>query len=152
MPDTVDKETRSRMMSCIKSKNTRPELLIRKALHRKGFRFRLHPKNAPGRPDIVLPRWRVAILVHGCFWHGHDCHLFRLPSTRRAFWEAKISRNRERDAEVCNALRDAGWRVMVIWECALKGRTRVDSDILIDRLCSWIGADQSAGEIAGVCA
>lgn len=136
-------------MSGIRGKDTKPELLVRKALHRRGFRFRLHPKDVPGKPDLVLPKWRAAILVHGCFWHGHDCHLFRMPSTRRDFWETKIRRNRERDAEVRSALADTGWRRLVIWECALKGKVRLDFELLINRTSSWIKGSDPESEIAG---
>ena len=94
MPDIVDSATRSRMMAGIRSTNTRPELAIRKALHAAGFRYRLHPRDVPGKPDMAFARYRAAVFVNGCFWHGHDCPLFRLPDTRREFWSAKIERNR----------------------------------------------------------
>jgi DNA mismatch endonuclease (patch repair protein) len=97
------------MMAGIRGKNTRPEILIRKVLHRAGLRFRMHVGELPGKPDIVLPRWRAVIQVQGCFWHGHDCHLFRLPKTRREFWEAKIAGNRARDAAARAALAEFGW-------------------------------------------
>ena len=93
MADVVDRKTRSRMMSGIRGKNTRPELLIRKGLHARGFRFRLHDKRLPGKPDLVLPKYSAVIFVHGCFWHGHDCHLFKWPQSRREFWRKKITRN-----------------------------------------------------------
>ena len=109
------------MMAGIRGRNTRPELVIRKALHARGFRYRLHVAGLPGKPDIVLPRFRAVIFVHGCFWHGHDCPLFRLPATRSEFWEAKISRNRERDREVLGALKTTGWRCLTVWECAIRG-------------------------------
>ncbi len=122
------------MMSGIRGKDTKPELLIRKALHSRGFRFRLHSLKVPGKPDLVLPRYNAAIFVHGCFWHGHDCHLFKMPSTRPEFWEGKIDRNRARDTEVRNALITSGWRRLVIWECALKGKFRLDFEILVERV------------------
>ncbi len=100
MPDIVAPAVRSRMMAGIRGRNTKPEIFIRKALHARGFRYRLHPRAVPGVPDFTLPRWRAAVFVHGCFWHGHDCPLFRLPGTRPDFWLAKIERNRARDAEV----------------------------------------------------
>ena len=105
MSDVFTREQRSRVMARVKSTNTTPELKVRKALTRLGVRYRLHRKDLPGHPDIVLPGRKLAIFVHGCFWHGHDCALFRLPGTRRAFWEAKINRNRERDVEVKQAVR-----------------------------------------------
>ena len=100
MVDVVDSATRSRMMAGIRSKSTQPELTIRKALHAQGFRYRLHPGNVPGHPDIALPRYRAAVFVNGCFWHGHDCQLFHFPATRPEFWREKIARNRLRDARV----------------------------------------------------
>lgn len=129
------------MMSGIRGKDTRPELLVRKALHARGFRYRLHKTGLPGRPDIVLPRFRAVALIHGCFWHGHDCPLFRLPGTRTDFWRGKITRNQERDSQVAVALRVAGWRRATIWECALRGRHRLDFDVLIETLCNWLRED-----------
>ncbi|MFN4202420.1 MAG: very short patch repair endonuclease [Tabrizicola sp.] len=149
MPDIVDPQTRSRMMSGIRGKNTQPELLVRKGLHARGFRFRLHAANVPGRPDLVLARYRAAIFVHGCFWHGHECHLFRLPSTNTAFWREKIGRNKDRDMQVRDQLAVSGWRVMIIWECAIKGRTRLDPAALLDRVAAWLRGDGQSCEIAG---
>jgi DNA mismatch endonuclease, patch repair protein len=120
MADVVDVETRSRMMSGIRSKNTKPELLLRSMLHRKGFRFRLHARNLPGTPDMVLAKFSAVIFVHGCFWHGHECPVFKWPKTREAFWREKISRNQNNDSKAVEALIAAGWRVAVIWECALR--------------------------------
>jgi DNA mismatch endonuclease (patch repair protein) len=138
MADEVDAVTRSRMMSGIRGTNTKPELRIRKLLHRAGFRFRIHARDLPGRPDIVLPRWRAAIFVHGCFWHGHDCHLFRMPGTRQEFWSGKIGRNRAGDVRAAAALAGAGWRFAVVWECALKGRTRMTDDAVAVALEKWL--------------
>jgi DNA mismatch endonuclease (patch repair protein) len=137
------------MMSGIRAANTQPELAIRRGLHAKGFRFRLHAKDVPGKPDLVLPRFYAAIFVHGCFWHGHDCHLFRMPSTRPEFWSAKIERNRLRDEIVEAELDQAGWRRLVIWECALKGRTRLDPEELMERAAAWLRGSDETGEIAG---
>lgn len=136
-------------MSGIRGKNTRPELLVRKGLHARGFRFRLHAPNVPGKPDVVLARYRAAIFVHGCFWHGHQCHLFRLPSTNTEFWREKIGRNRSRDFQVREQLAMSGWRVMVIWECALKGRNRLDPASLLDRVVAWLRGDGPSIDIAG---
>ena len=107
MNDVVDSATRSRMMSGIKGKNTKPELMVRSGLHRLGYRFRLHRKDLPGKPDLVFAKHRAVIFVHGCFWHYHDCHLFKMPSTRREFWETKIGRNRR-----CLPERSRGSKVM----------------------------------------
>ena len=120
MADIVDRETRSRMMSGIRGKDTKPEILVRKALHAAGYRFRLHRNDLPGKPDIVLPRYRTVIFVHGCFWHGHMCKHFKWPKTREDFWRAKITRNVERDREAIAALEKLGWTVKVVWECEVK--------------------------------
>ncbi|MFP4906044.1 very short patch repair endonuclease [Paraburkholderia sp. BR14261] len=120
MVDVVDTATRSRMMSGIRGRNTKPEKLIRSLLHRRGFRFRLNVRELPGRPDIVLPRRRAVVFVHGCFWHGHNCALFKWPRTRPEFWREKIARNRLNDAKALAALAAQGWRVAVIWECACR--------------------------------
>ncbi len=125
------------MMSGIRGKNTKPELLIRKALHARGFRYRLHC-DLPGKPDICLPKHRAVIFVHGCFWHGHDCHLFKWPSTRPEFWRDKIERNRAVDAAAERALAEAGWRVAVVWECALKGRTRWPIAKVVEACQGWL--------------
>ena len=117
MVDVVDSATRSRMMSGIRGRNTKPEILIRSLLHRQGFRFRLHVRDMPGKPDIVLPRYRAVVFVHGCFWHGHNCPLFKLPGTRPDFWSEKIERNQNNDNRAKAALLADGWRVGVIWEC-----------------------------------
>ena len=119
MADIVDKATRSRMMSAIKGKNTKPELLVRKALHANGFRFRLHDKKLPGKPDIVLPKYKTVIFVHGCFWHGHECKDFRWPKTRKAWWRKKIEGNRLRDGNHRKMLKRLGWQSHVIWECRI---------------------------------
>lgn len=137
------------MMSGIRGKNTRPELAVRKALHASGFRFRLHRKDVPGKPDLLLPRYQAAVFVHGCFWHGHDCRFFKVPDTRRDFWTAKIDRNRVRDSEVDRELATEGWRRLVIWECALRGRGRLGLDETMRRTVSWIRSDAPHGEIRG---
>ena len=131
MVDIVTAEVRSRMMSGIRGSNTKPELLLRKGLHALGFRFRLHDRSLPGKPDIVLPRYKAVIFAHGCFWHGHDCHLFKWPSTRPEFWQAKIARNRAVDERTEAALSEAGWRQAIVWECALKGKTRLPLEEVI---------------------
>ncbi|WHS59662.1 MULTISPECIES: very short patch repair endonuclease [unclassified Pseudomonas] len=119
--DVVDKETRSRMMAAITGKNTQPELALRRFLHANGYRFRLHRKDLPGKPDIVIPKLRTCIFVHGCFWHRHaGCRYATTPKTRSEFWAAKFSRNVERDLENVYALRSLGWRVITVWECEIK--------------------------------
>jgi DNA mismatch endonuclease (patch repair protein) len=136
--DIVDAATRSRMMSGIRHKNTQPELFIRRALHRRGFRFRLHSRDLPGRPDLVFPKLKAAILVHGCFWHAHDCDLFRLPATRREWWQQKIYGNRARDERVTAALAADGWSTMTVWECALKGKQPAQLELLVARIVRWL--------------
>ncbi|WP_327754380.1 DNA mismatch endonuclease Vsr (plasmid) [Sphingobium sp. SJ10-10] len=150
MADVHDIATRSRNMAAIKGSHTKPELLIRKALHAAGFRYRLHAKDLPGKPDLVLPRWQAVIFVHGCFWHQHDCHLFKWPATREDFWRAKIGRNAINDDKAVRALHEAGWRVGVVWECALKGRTRLDFTEAMQRLIAWILSDERAITIRGL--
>lgn len=137
------------MMAGIRSTNTRPELLLRKGLHAQGFRFRLHDRSLPGKPDIVLPRYHAVIFAHGCFWHGHDCHLFKWPATRPEFWRTKIGRNREVDQRTDAALADAGWRQAIVWECALKGRTRLPLEEVISACADWLRSDRQRIEIRG---
>lgn len=138
MTDIVDPKTRSRMMSGIKSKDTKPELIIRQGLHKKGFRFRLHDRSLPGKPDIVLRKYKAVILVNGCFWHGHNCSLFKWPSTRTEFWKNKIGSTRKRDREIVAKLIDLEWRVLIIWECALKGKNQQTIDEVICDCSNWI--------------
>ncbi len=117
-------DTRRRTMASVKSANTKPELYVRRKLHAAGFRFRLYRKDLPGRPDIVLPRYRIAVLVQGCFWHGHSCPRgSRVPKTNTSYWKEKISRNVERDQRVYDALSAVGWQPVVIWECTIKEET-----------------------------
>jgi DNA mismatch endonuclease (patch repair protein) len=136
--DIVDPATRSRMMAGIRGKNTRPELMVRKALHRSGLRYKLNDKSLPGKPDMVFPKHRAVVFVHGCFWHGHDCHLFRMPATRRDFWETKIHSNKKRDRLVATQLRAAGWRSLVIWECAIRGRNGIGLDETVRQTADWV--------------
>jgi DNA mismatch endonuclease (patch repair protein) len=149
MADVVDKQTRSRMMSGIQGKNTKPEIRIRSLLHRQGFRFRIHDKSLPGKPDIVLKRFRAVILVHGCFWHAHDCHLFKWPSTRKEFWQSKIEGNKSRDLENIKALKNSGWRILTIWECSMKGKTRLNESELINIIGDWLKDDNADHAITG---
>lgn len=136
-------------MSGIRGKDTKPELAIRSALHRAGFRFRLHRKDLPGRPDLVFPRHDAVLFVHGCFWHGHDCHLFRWPKSREDFWREKIGKNITRDQAQYQALADSGWRVGTIWECALNGKTRLPFDDLVDQCAIWLKSVIKTFEVSG---
>ena len=141
MSDTLSQTQRSYNMSRIRGKNTKPEILVRKGLHARGFRFRLHNKKLPGSPDIVLPKYGVAIMVNGCFWHGHKrCRYATKPKTNVRFWETKIARNRHRD-EVTNAHLEAlGWHVITVWECELRGKS-----ILASRLDALAEEIREAG-------
>ena len=150
MADVVDPATRSRMMAGIRGKNTKPELLIRKALHARGFRYRIHCKDLPGNPDLCFPKYRAVIFVHGCFWHGHDCHLFKWPKTRPEFWREKIGRNREVDARALAELAAAGWRVATVWECALKGTGRLPLEEVTEKLRAWLQNAPGQIVISGV--
>ncbi|MUP39905.1 DNA mismatch endonuclease Vsr [Labilibaculum sp. 44] len=121
MTDTHSKETRSYNMSRIKGKNTKPELVVRRFLFANGFRYRLHAKNLPGKPDIVLPKYKTVIFVNGCFWHGHqNCKYFVPPKTRTEWWLQKITNTQNRDRQAQTELQSLGWRVITIWECELK--------------------------------
>lgn len=138
MADIISPERRSALMSRIKGKNTGIELEVRKGLHALGFRYRLGGAGLPGRPDIVLPRYRTVVFVHGCFWHQHDCHLFRLPKTRTEFWKQKIAANRRRDGSVTRQLSDQGWHVETVWECELRDKPDVDRKAVIVSLAKRI--------------
>jgi DNA mismatch endonuclease (patch repair protein) len=130
--DRLTPEARSRNMSRVRSKDTGPELRVRRQLHQAGFRFRLHRSDLPGRPDVVLPRYQIAVFVHGCFWHGHDCKAARRPSSNEAFWNAKIDANMARDALRQEQLREMGWSVVVLWTCSLEE----ELGALMDRLAT----------------
>jgi DNA mismatch endonuclease, patch repair protein len=124
MADVHDKKTRSYNMSQIKGKNTKPEMLVRKFLHANGFRYRLHVKNLPGKPDLVLPKYKTVIFVHGCFWHGHEgCKYFVLPKTRTEWWLNKINSNTANDKKAINVLKRDGWKIVILWECNLRNKT-----------------------------
>jgi len=127
------------MMSGIGSKDTKPELLVRKALHARGLRFALGGRGLPGKPDIVLPKWQAAVFVHGCFWHRHECRISKLPSSRKRFWKSKLSANRDRDTVAVLALLSAGWRIAIVWECSLRGKAAVQQlDLTMNTLADWI--------------
>lgn len=149
MGDIVSPAVRSRMMSGIRGKDTKPEIQLRKALHRVGLRYRLHPSWLPGKPDLILPRYNAVIFVHGCFWHRHDCHLFRWPTTRTDFWKEKITGNSARDLRNEEELRRQGWRILKIWECALKGKTKRAFDQIIGDTIDWLNSDNTEMEIRG---
>jgi len=137
MMDIVNKETRSRMMSSVRAKDTKLETSIRHRLFAQGFRYRLHVRSLPGTPDMVLPKYTAALFVHGCFWHAHGCVRSAPPKTRAKWWREKLEGNRRRDDRNLDALRQEGWRVVVIWECAAR-RPGVDSDKALDRICDRV--------------
>lgn len=149
MADVVSVDVRSRMMSGIRSTNTKPEMILRRGLHAAGFRFRLHDSRLPGKPDLVFPRYSAVLFAHGCFWHGHNCHLFRLPATRTDFWAAKIDRNRQVDQRSEEALRTLSIRTGVVWECSLKGRTRLPLDTVLGSCAEWLRSNETTLEIRG---
>lgn len=149
MADIVDKQTRSRMMSGIRSRNTRPEMLIRRGLHALGFRFRLHDRTLPGKPDLVLRKHRAVIMVNGCFWHAHNCSLFKLPGTRRDWWKQKFARTRQRDQEVLSGLEECGFRVLRIWECSFRGPNSQTVEDVVRFAADWIESDGPSQEIRG---
>lgn len=146
MADTVSPAVRSRMMAGIRATDTKPEMIVRRALHAAGFRYVLHDRRLSGRPDVVLPRWRAVIFVNGCFWHGHACRYFRLPASRPEFWSAKIEANRSRDAVALAALAASGWRAATVWECALR-ESEAARAATIRHLVKWLRSSQAQLEI-----
>lgn len=149
MVDVLTSDQRSWVMGRIRGSNTKPELWVRRGLFALGFRYRLHQRQLPGTPDLVLPRYRAVMFVNGCFWHGHNCHLYRLPSTRTSFWQSKAEKNRIRDKENNNQLLELGWRILTIWECALRGRTRESPDTVLKAAASWIRSERDTMHITG---
>jgi len=136
MADVFTKEKRSEIMSRIKGGNTKPELIVRSLLHRLGYRFRLHKKDLPGKPDIVLPRHKKVIFVHGCFWHGHKgCKRSSIPSSNTEFWATKIKKNIKRDKVKARALRRQGWKVLILWQCRIK-----DTDKVVDKIQKFMNS------------
>ncbi|WP_163879066.1 very short patch repair endonuclease [Rhizobium laguerreae] len=149
MTDTVSTQTRSRMMSAVRNRDTQPELLVRRNLHKAGIRYRLHDRNLPGRPDLVLPKYRAVFFINGCFWHGHDCPRFSWPKTREAFWINKILGNKNRDTRNHMELRSAGWRVAVVWGCALKGKGSLGIDAVSTECIRWLNSSEPTLSIVG---
>jgi DNA mismatch endonuclease (patch repair protein) len=137
------------MMAGIRGKDTKPEMLLRRGLHALGFRYRLHVRDLPGKPDLVFPGRRAVLFAHGCFWHGHDCALFVWPKSREDWWRQKLERNRAVDARAVAALAAAGWRVGVVWECALKGRSRKPLPDVVESCAAWLRSDAPDFEMRG---
>ncbi len=136
-------------MAAVRARDTKPERLLRSALHRAGYRFRLHA-SLPGKPDLALTKYRATVFVHGCFWHMHDCPRFKQPGGENTeFWRAKLARNAERDREVTSEILAAGWRQLVVWECALVGKGRLDLATVVAGIGAWLKSGAETGEIAG---
>ena len=150
MADVHTAAVRSRNMAAIRAKNTRPELALRRALFSLGFRYRLHAKHLPGRPDLVLAKHRAVIFVHGCFFHMHGCPAFRWPATDAVKWRTKIEGNRLRDQRAHNSLLEQGWRVLTVWECAQRGPGRLDPASMRRAVARWLRSSKKTGEIAGL--
>ena len=136
--DTVDGATRSRIMASVGRRDTGPEITLRRALHSLGLRYRLHVKSLPGSPDIVFPRYKAVAFVHGCFWHRHDCRFTTTPTTRRDFWTGKFEANKMRDDKNITQLLGMGWRVAVVWECALRTSNEHESGRVAQRIAVWL--------------
>jgi DNA mismatch endonuclease (patch repair protein) len=147
--DVHSPEQRSYNMSRIRGRDTKPEMLIRRGLHARGYRFRLHRGDLPGRPDLVFPSKRAVIFVHGCFWHGHNCPMFRLPASRTDFWQSKIQATKVRDAQATEALKAANWRQLIIWECALRGPARLPPGESLGMCERFLAADEMLAELNG---
>ena len=145
--DTVDKKTRSRIMASVRQRDTGPETTLRSALHRAGLRYRLHDRTLPGSPDLVFSRFNAVVFVHGCYWHSHGCYKSTVPKSRREFWEEKFSANRERDRRKVALLRDAGWRVLTVWECVLVGKHALSLDTVAARVRAWLKGTAVQGNI-----
>mgnify|MGYP003795530233 FL=1 len=150
MTDVVSAAVRSRMMAGIKGRNTRPELLITSLLHKRGFRFRLHDRALPGKPDLVFRKYKAVIFIQGCFWHGHKCHLFKWPATREKFWRTKIGINKKNDRKNHEQLMKRGWRVLDIWECALKGVGRRTTENIAMLVTGYLKSGARYQEIKGI--
>ena len=149
MADRHSPAVRRKNMAAVKGKNTKPEMMIRRALHGAGFRYSLHRKDLPGKPDMVLPKYKAVIFINGCFWHGHDCPAFSWPKTREAFWREKIGGNIKRDRRNLELLHTSGWRVAIVWECALKGKRKRSVETIVNRISAWLSGEESLIIIAG---
>lgn len=145
--DTVPPAVRSKIMASVGQKNTGAEVLLRKALYHSGLRYRLHDRRLPGSPDLVFPRFKAAVFVHGCYWHSHGCYRSTVPKTRKSFWAQKFEANRLRDARKRDQLLERGWRVLTIWECTLVGKTAKPLANTTKRIASWLRSAKRIGEI-----
>ncbi|NDV24331.1 very short patch repair endonuclease [Desulfovibrio sp. JC022] len=146
--DCFNKQKRSDVMRCIKSKDTKPEIFIRKGLHRRGYRYRLHRKDLPGTPDLVLPAYKSVIFVHGCFWHMHSCAYFKLPKSNTEYWTDKLEKNVKRDKRDIDALLDSGWRILIVWECAIKNCSDIEKANTLDEVELFLKDNSVFAEIS----
>ncbi|MEW4345162.1 very short patch repair endonuclease [Pseudomonas paraeruginosa] len=142
MADVLTAEQRQLNMSRIRGRDTKPEMFIRRGLHARGFRYQLQDRKLPGRPDLVFPRYHAVIFVHGCFWHGHNCPMFKLPETRQEFWATKIASNRARDERTTAALLELGWRVANVWECSIRGPAKLADNEAITRCQTFLLSEE----------
>lgn len=149
MASKISNDSHRKAMSLVKVKGTGIEMWLRLRLYARGFRYRVNVKDLPGKPDIVLSKYKCVIFVNGCFWHLHDCHFFQWPKRNKDWWRVKISTNRKRDLEVQDKLRELGWRVMVVWKCAIQGTTKLDEEHLLELVFSWIRDGGPLLEITG---
>ena len=147
--DTVDTKTRSRIMASVGQKETGAELILRKALHKIGLRYRLHDRSLPGNPDIVFPRFRAVVFVHGCYWHSHGCYRSTVPKSGNEFCTEKFATNRLRDRRNVASLLEQGWRVLTGWECSLKGKTARPSDVIAQTVKRWLVSSDYTAELSG---
>ena len=145
--DTVDRQTRARIMSSVGQKNTSAEIALRSALHAARLRYRLHDRTLSGSPDLVFSKYRVVIFVHGCYWHSHGCYKSTVPKSRRQFWQDKFKTNRERDERNVRLLREQGWRVLTVWECILKGKTAESAGNVVTAVKAWLESNETLGEV-----
>lgn len=149
MADVLTPEQRRLNMSHIRDRDTKPELLRRRGLHARGLRFRLHRKDLPGCPDLVFPRFHAVVFVHGCFWHGHSCPMFKMPATHTTFWRRKIEQNRKRDQMAQAELIQDHWRVLTVWECSLRGPSRQPVEAVVDAIVQWLDLEELVGTVQG---
>ena len=148
--DIWSKKKRSAVMAKIRSKDTKPEWIVRRYLFSRGYRYRKNVKGLPGTPDIVLRKYGIVIFIHGCFWHAHNCSLFKIPSTNKEFWIKKFEQNKLRDIQVIQTLLQNGWRVLVVWECSMKGKNKRKFDSLIEEIEMWLNGNIDYGEISSI--
>jgi DNA mismatch endonuclease (patch repair protein) len=147
--DTVDRQTRSKIMASVGQKDTGAELLLRRALHKIGLRYRLHDRSLPGSPDVIFSRFHAVVFVHGCYWHSHGCYRSTVPKSRHEFWAEKFEANRSRDERNVRLLHDSGWRVLTVWECALRGKNALPPHKVAGEVRAWLRGTDRQGQVSG---